>query len=72
MKIGIIGAGTMGSGIAQVAAMSGNAVKIYDANDVVLQGALQSIRQNLRRSAEKGKISLITAGEIANRIKLSN
>ena len=70
MKIGIIGAGTMGSGIAQVAAMSGNAVKIYDANDVVLQGALQSIRQNLRRSAEKGKISLITAGEIANRIKL--
>ena len=33
MKIGIIGSGAMGSGIAQVAAQAGNSVKLYDAND---------------------------------------
>ena len=34
MKIGIVGTGTMGNGIAQVAAIAGNEVVLYDANDV--------------------------------------
>ena len=68
MKIGIIGAGAMGSGIAQVAAMAGNDVKIYDANDVAIEQGLNSIRQNLHRLAEKGKISILRASEISNKI----
>jgi 3-hydroxybutyryl-CoA dehydrogenase len=68
MKIGIIGAGAMGSGIAQVMAVAGNTVKLYDANDIAMQKALENIRITLRRTAEKGKISLIAAADIANRI----
>ena len=71
MKIGIIGAGAMGSGIAQVAATAGNIVKIYDANDVAMQRALENVRLNLRRVAEKGKISLIAAADIANKISIT-
>ncbi len=71
MKIGIIGAGAMGSGIAQVMAIAGNTVKLYDANDIAMQKALENIRITLRRTAEKGKISLIAAADIANRISIT-
>ena len=71
LKIGVIGAGAMGSGIAQVAATAGNTVKIYDANDVAMQRALENVRLGLRRIAEKGKISLIAAAEIANKISIT-
>jgi 3-hydroxybutyryl-CoA dehydrogenase len=69
MKVGIIGGGAMGSGIAQVAAQAGNDVKLYDANDVSLAKALDNIRLSLKKQAEKGKISLITAGNISAKIK---
>ncbi len=72
MKIGIIGAGAMGGGIAQVAATAGNEVKIYDANEVAMQRALETIFLNLRRIAEKGKMSLIVAADIANKISLTD
>ena len=71
MKIGIIGAGAMGSSIAQVAATAGNIVKIYDANDVAMQRALENVRLGLRKIAEKGKISLIAAADIANKITIT-
>jgi 3-hydroxybutyryl-CoA dehydrogenase len=71
MKIGIIGAGAMGSGIAQVMAVAGNTVKLYDANDIAMQKALEYIRITLRKTAEKGKISLIAAADIANRISIT-
>ena len=71
LKIGIIGAGAMGSGIAQVAATAGNVVKIYDANDVAMQRALENVRLGLRKIAEKGKISLIAAADIANKISIT-
>lgn len=71
MKIGIVGAGAMGSGIAQVAATAGNTVKIYDADDVSMQKAIENVRLNLRRKAEKGKISLIAAADIANKITIT-
>jgi 3-hydroxybutyryl-CoA dehydrogenase len=72
MKIGIVGTGTMGNGIAQVAAIAGNEVILYDANDVAMAKAIETIRQNLRRTAERGKISLIAAADIANRIKTTD
>ena len=61
----------MGSGIAQVAATAGNVVKIYDANDVAMQRALENVRLGLRKIAEKGKISLIAAADIANKISIT-
>jgi 3-hydroxybutyryl-CoA dehydrogenase len=72
MKIGIVGTGTMGNGIAQVAAIAGNEVILYDANDVAMTKAIETIRQNLRRTAERGKISLIAAADIASRIKTTD
>jgi 3-hydroxybutyryl-CoA dehydrogenase len=72
MKVGIIGTGAMGNGIAQVAAIAGNEVVLYDANDVAMARALETIRLNLRRTAERGKISLIAAADIANRIKTTD
>jgi 3-hydroxybutyryl-CoA dehydrogenase len=72
MKVGIIGTGTMGNGIAQVAAIAGNEVVLYDANDVAMTRAIETIRLNLRRTAERGKISLIAAADIANRIKTTD
>jgi 3-hydroxybutyryl-CoA dehydrogenase len=72
MKVGIIGSGSMGSGIAQVAAQAGNDVKLYDANDVAMAKALDNIRTGLKKQAEKGKISLITAGNISAKIKTTD
>lgn len=70
MKVGIVGAGAMGSGIAQVMATAGHTVKLYDANHIAMQKALENIRLTLRRTAEKGKISLLKAADIANKISM--
>ncbi len=53
----VCGAGTMGSGIAQVAAQAGYAVILFDINEVMLQTARQSIEQSLHRMAEKKGIT---------------
>lgn len=56
MNIGIIGSGTMGSGIAQVAATSGCNVKLYDTNQAALDKAKASLEKVLVRLIEKGRI----------------
>jgi 3-hydroxybutyryl-CoA dehydrogenase len=68
MKIGIIGAGAMGTGIAQVAAQAGNTVRIYDADEYAMRKANKSISDNLLRQVEKGKITEGVASGIAERI----
>ena len=57
MRIGIVGTGTMGAGIAQVAALAGHDVFIYDAQAEAGQQALLRIDQNLRKEIEKGRLS---------------
>jgi 3-hydroxybutyryl-CoA dehydrogenase len=57
MNIGIIGSGTMGSGIAQVAATSGCAVKLYDTNKQALEKSKLALEKVLSRLIEKGKIN---------------
>jgi 3-hydroxybutyryl-CoA dehydrogenase len=56
-RIAIIGAGAMGSGIAQVAAMAGHEVILYDAYSNAIQKARDSILSSLNKFAEKGKLS---------------
>jgi len=60
-KVTVIGAGRMGHGIAQVAAMAGYMVKLMDIDLGALERALNRIRWSLRKLAEKGRIE---AGEI--------
>lgn len=55
--IGVIGAGAMGSGIAQVAAMAGHKVVVYDTNTGALDKAKSSLEKTLDKLLEKGKIS---------------
>ena len=55
-KIGIVGAGTMGTGIAQVAATSGLDVVLNDVSEELLQHSLQTMGKSLTKLSEKGKI----------------
>ncbi len=56
-KIGVVGCGIMGSGIAQVCAQSGYQVIVSDIKDELIQKGLKSIDSFLSRSISKGKIS---------------
>jgi 3-hydroxybutyryl-CoA dehydrogenase len=56
MNVGIIGSGTMGGGIAQVAATAGCTVKLYDTNQEALDKAKASLEKILSRLIEKGRI----------------
>ena len=56
MNVGIIGSGTMGSGIAQVAATAGCHVKLFDTNQQALDTAEKALEKILRRLIEKGRI----------------
>lgn len=55
-RVAVIGAGAMGSGIAQVAAVSGYEVKLFDVYEAALVKALQGIKGNLNKLTAKGKI----------------
>ncbi len=56
MNVGIIGGGTMGSGIAQVAATAGCKVKLYDTSQAALYKAKADLEKILLRLIEKGRI----------------
>ena len=68
-KICILGAGIMGSGIAQVSGEAGYQVSMRDVEDRFIQGGLNTIRKNLERAINKGKMSREGADGILSRIK---
>jgi 3-hydroxybutyryl-CoA dehydrogenase len=68
---GVIGAGQMGNGIAQVAAMSGLDVIMNDIKDEFVQKGLDNITSILSRNVEKGKMSSEEKSAILGRIKPS-
>ncbi|MBN8548459.1 MAG: 3-hydroxybutyryl-CoA dehydrogenase [Deltaproteobacteria bacterium] len=55
--VGVIGAGQMGAGIAQVAAMSGFKCFLWDANRAALEKGMEGIKAQLKKMVEKEKIS---------------
>ncbi|MCK1994568.1 3-hydroxybutyryl-CoA dehydrogenase [Peribacillus muralis] len=55
-KVMVIGAGQMGSGIAQVCAMSGYEVLLHDLKDEYVEKGLRTISKNLSRQVEKGNM----------------
>ncbi len=67
--IGVIGAGTMGTGIAQVAATNGHQVYIYDAFTEQLVKAKKALENILARQVEKDRMSQQEVDDILNRIK---
>jgi len=67
--VGVVGAGQMGNGIAQVAAFSGFQVVMSDIADSFVQKGLTTISRNLDRMVEKGKIPPQKKEEVMGRIK---
>jgi 3-hydroxybutyryl-CoA dehydrogenase len=55
--VAVLGAGTMGNGIAQVCAMAGYEVSLYDAQPEAMERALSAIRANLEKGVERGKVT---------------
>src|SRR3989337_2333909 len=67
--IGIIGAGTMGSGIGQVMALSGFDVIMLDVKDEFIQKGMGNIRRGLDKMVEKGKITPKSKEETIARVR---
>ena len=67
--IGVIGAGTMGNGIAHVFAQSGYIVRLIDLSEAALEKAMATISKNLDRMVAKEKISEIDKTNILNNIE---
>jgi len=68
-RIGVLGAGAMGSGIAHAVAQAGLPVRMTDLSEALVKGGIEKIGKNLSRSVEKGKLSPQQKEEILNRIK---
>ena len=56
-KVGVVGCGLMGSGIAEVAAKSGFEVKVREVNDDLVEGGRKRIRKSLDKAVEKEKLT---------------
>lgn len=67
-KIGVLGAGTMGNGIAQVCALSGHDVVMRDIEDRFLENGMNAIQKSLSKGVEKGKLTEDQKQETLSRI----
>jgi len=67
-RIGILGAGTMGRGIAQVAALGGYETRLYDAFPAAAEEAATKLREALAKGAARGRWSEAEGDEASNRI----
>jgi len=72
ITICVCGAGTMGSGISQVAAQSGFNTILFDVNGSALDKAKATLEKNLQYLVDKEKISSSEKTEIYNRIRFTS
>ncbi|MEE9913489.1 MAG: 3-hydroxybutyryl-CoA dehydrogenase [Deltaproteobacteria bacterium] len=68
-KVCVLGAGLMGNGIAQVCAQAGYEVSLRDIEQRFIDGGMNTIRKNLGRDVEKGKMTQDQMSTILTRIK---
>ena len=66
---GVVGGGTMGNGIAHVAAQTGFEVLLCEVNEALCQKAVKSIDKNLQRGVDKGKMSPEEKAAVLGRIR---
>ena len=67
--VGVVGAGTMGSGIAELSACSGKKVVLLDLEKSMVETAIGKIEKNISRLARRGKIAEEQVGMIVKRIR---
>ncbi|TMA05248.1 MAG: 3-hydroxybutyryl-CoA dehydrogenase, partial [Deltaproteobacteria bacterium] len=70
-KIGVLGAGTMGAGIAQVSAQAGFETLVYDVSQEFIDRGLGRIRSFLQRSRERGKLTAAQEEQVVARLSSS-
>ncbi len=70
--VGVLGAGSMGSGIAQITATQEHQVVLVDLNDDALAKAEASLKKILARLVEKERIDEVTSNKVIGRINFSN
>lgn len=70
--VAVIGAGTMGNGIAQVAAQAGFNVRLYDQRKISLTKGLEQIKGGVARIAEKSNYAQAKVEKIVDRVKLTS
>ncbi len=68
-RVGVVGAGTMGSGIAQVAALGGYETVIYDVSPELVERGAATLRQALEKGASRGRWSVDEAKAAAARVE---
>ena len=68
-KVGVVGCGLMGSGIAQVAAQAGCQVTVREVSEQLLDKGLQGIDKNLARLVEKGTLTAADRDQIRGRLR---
>ncbi len=68
-KVGVVGCGLMGSGIAQVSAAAGFETVVREVSAELVEKGLKGIEKNLNRLVEKGTITEAVRGEIRGRLK---
>jgi 3-hydroxybutyryl-CoA dehydrogenase len=71
-KVMVVGAGTMGHGIAQVAAASGYSVTLYDVEEQLWQNGMQKIRQSLDKGVSLGKVTSAAREQTLSRLSGSD
>lgn len=71
MNVAIIGSGTMGSGIAQVCAMAGHKVILYDLNPEAVEKAKVQIAKNLDKGIERGKLTAEVKDKTLNNLEFT-
>lgn len=69
-RVGVVGAGLMGAGIAEVAARAGKDVVLIDANPAAAEAGLDRLRASLERAEQRGKIS--DAADVLERITVGS
>ncbi len=72
MQVGVVGAGAMGSGIAQVAAQVGHRVVLFDTKQEALDAAKMKLSKIMARLVEKGKLDETDAQDLQDRINYAN
>lgn len=70
-RIAVIGAGTMGNGIAQVCAVAGYQVLLIDVSDAALERGMATLSKNLERQVSKGTLEAEKAAAASGRIRTS-
>ena len=71
VEIAVVGAGTMGAGIAESAALAGMAVAMLDVREEALERGRQTIERDLERRVKKGRLSEVEGRDVLGRVSMT-